>query len=82
MEDLIDLEWLNEFKSIGVVLNDLYSQEFVDITYICQDEILFPMLHRSDECVNGLHGSTNDDAIINICEDDHVFLHVKAPVDF
>ena len=65
--------WLRDFESFVIELGDFYPQEFINISLIGQYKVFVSVHHWIDKAINISHWWSNDDAIINIGQNDHPF---------
>ena len=81
LQQAINEKRLRELKGVWAKLRDFNSQEFIHIALISQLEILRTCLHGCNKAVNRCLSRADDDAIINVGEQDHVVLEVQAWID-
>ncbi len=64
----LDQERLHKFKCVSINLLDTHSKLYIDCPFILQHKVFISSVKQLNQCINSLHGVTNNDAIVHLCE--------------
>ena len=79
--DLFNEEWLRMFELVAKESYHADSQEFINSAFFYQKKLFMMMFQWINNNIYPCHGISNNDAVINIDKDCHLFLHEKGIIN-